>query len=185
VVKAARSSTPLTVVVATAALLAVVAYGAWSDRQAPADQPAAARPTATAARPTSAPVTPPAARPDTTATAPARDVSTPPQSGVVMHGQRIFDEQGRLVYEGDVDLAPVFARLAAGGRDSHRNDGTVFGNREGRLPRQPRGYYTEWVVRTQGLRGAGPQRLITGQQGEAYYTPDHYETFVPVRRPPS
>lgn len=100
-----------------------------------------------------------------------------------MRDQRIHDEQGRLVYEGDVDLGPVFARIAAGERDSHRNDGTTFGNREGRLPRQPRGYYTEWVVRTQGVRNVGPQRLITGRHGEAYYTPDHYETFVPVRPP--
>ena len=63
------------------------------------------------------------------------------------------------------------------------NDGTTFGHREGRLPRQPRGYYTEWVVRTEGIRNVGPQRLITGRGGEAYYTPDHYETFVTVRPP--
>lgn len=101
----------------------------------------------------------------------------------MLRQQRIFNESGRLVYEGDVDLAPVFARIAAGERDSHRNDGTVFGNREGRLPRAARGYYTEWVVRTKGLRGVGPQRLITGQRGEAFYTPDHYETFIQVRPP--
>ncbi|MCC6991027.1 MAG: ribonuclease [Acidobacteria bacterium] len=100
-----------------------------------------------------------------------------------MRDQRIHDEQGRLVYEGDIDLAPVLARIAAGERDAHRNDGTVFANREGRLPKMPRGSYTEWVVRTEGLRGVGPQRVITGQKGEAFYTPDHYETFIRVREP--
>jgi len=100
-----------------------------------------------------------------------------------MRDQQIHDEQGRLVFDGDVDLGPVLARIAAGERDSHRNDGTVFANREGRLPKQPRGYYTEWVVRTEGLRGVGPQRLITGQKGEVFYTSDHYETFIRVREP--
>ncbi len=100
-----------------------------------------------------------------------------------MRSQRIHDEQGRLIYEGDIDLGPVFARIAAGDRDSHRNDGTTFANREGRLPKQPRGYYTEWVVRTDGVRGVGPQRLITGRNGEAFYTPDPYETFIRVRPP--
>lgn len=151
-------------------LLAAVAYVAWSERSVPAGGSVNA-PAAT--RPSSVPV-----EPRTTAAA-----SAPASSGVVMRQQRIYDESGRLIHVGDIDLAPVFARIAAGERDSHRNDGTVFGNREGRLPRAARGYYTEWVVRTQGLRSVGPQRLITGQKGEAYYTPDHYETFIPVRRP--
>lgn len=100
-----------------------------------------------------------------------------------MRRQRIVDESGRVAYEGDIDLGPTFARIAAGLADPHRNDGSVFANRERRLPQQPRGYYTEWVIRTEGLRGVGPQRLITGQSGEAYYTPDHYATFVRVQRP--
>ena len=172
-------------------LLAAVAYVAWSERAVPTTGPVDAP---AAARPSSAPIEPrtPAAAPAPTATTAAAATvakrsatpSPPPAIvGMVMRQQRIYDESGRLVHEGDVDLAPVFARIAAGERDSHRNDGTVFGNREGRLPRAARGYYTEWVVRTEGLRGVGPQRLITGQKGEAYYTPDHYETFIPVRRP--
>lgn len=103
--------------------------------------------------------------------------------GLVMRGQRIVDERGRVIFAGDVDLGPVFARIAAGTRDPHRNDGATFANREGRLPRQPRGYYTEWVVRTPGTGGVGPQRLVTGRDGDAWYTPDHYETFVRVRPP--
>jgi len=154
-----RSSRSLTTVATTLAALALVAYVAWSERALPAAGPA--RAPAEAARPT------PAAA----------------GAGPVVRDQLIHDERGRLVYEGDIDLGPVFARIDAGGRDAHRNDGTVFANREGRLPKAARGYYTEWVVRTEGLRAVGPQRLITGQRGEAFYTPDHYETFVRVREP--
>lgn len=165
-----RRAAPPTTALAVVLLVAVAAYVAWSQQQAPrADAP----PSATAAAPAAARPAPRDSRP----AAPA------PDAALVMRDQRIHDEQGRLVFAGDVDLAPVFARIAAGERDRHRNDGTTFANREGRLPRQPRGYYTEWVVRTEGLRSAGPQRLITGRGGEAYYTPDHYETFVPVRPP--
>ena len=185
---------PRSYVVAAVLLAALLAYAAWSERQAPASGPASApasRPAGTAEAPrTQEPASRPAPDVSTTPEArPSRPASSPrassrrEASGPVMRDQRIHDEQGRLVYEGDIDLGPVFARIAAGEHDSHRNDGTVFGNREGRLPRQPRGYYTEWVVRTDGVRGVGPQRLITGRNGEAYYTPDHYETFVPVRPP--
>ncbi|HAB24038.1 MAG TPA: hypothetical protein DCE30_04555 [Pantoea sp.] len=27
----------------------------------------------------------------------------------------------------------------------------------------------------------GPQRVIVGQNGEAYYTNDHYKTFIKIR----
>lgn len=184
---------PLSSIVAATLLVAALAYLAWSERRVSAPDAApvpapASRPTGTAEAPrTQEPVSRPAesAAPAEVSrrSGAARGASRDDARGLVMRDQRIHDEQGRLVYEGDVDLGPVFARIAAGERDSHRNDGTTFGNREGRLPRQPRGYYTEWVVRTQGVRNVGPQRLITGRNGEAYYTPDHYETFVPVRPP--
>ncbi|WP_404995342.1 ribonuclease domain-containing protein [Cupriavidus pauculus] len=32
------------------------------------------------------------------------------------------------------------------------------------------------------MSGVGPQRIVTGRNGEVYYTPDHYKTFVPVKR---
>lgn len=166
-----RKSAPPSAALVAAVLLAVAAYAVWSGRQAPAEAPVESAARAPAVAPAAVAPTSPAV-----AVPPSRD-------SLVMRDQRIVDEQGRVIYEGDVDLGPVFARIAAGERDSHRNDGTTFGNREGRLPRQPRGYYTEWVVRTDGLRSVGPQRLITGRGGEAYYTPDHYETFVPVRPP--
>jgi ribonuclease len=62
----------------------------------------------------------------------------------------------------------------------YRNDGTVFMNREGNLPIEAAGYYTEYVVPTPGAKGAGAQRLVIGENGEVYYTDNHYATFTPV-----
>jgi guanyl-specific ribonuclease Sa len=61
----------------------------------------------------------------------------------------------------------------------HRQDGGVFGNREGRLPRKPRGWYREYTVETPGLRHRGARRIVTGGDppSEWYYTDDHYDSF--------
>lgn len=89
-----------------------------------------------------------------------------------------FDE---LAYQGNIDLGPTLARIERGERDSHGNDGSTFGNREQRLPNQSdRSYYKEYVVRTPGISGVGPQRLVIGKGGEVYYTADHYESFTRV-----
>ena len=102
-------------------------------------------------------------------------------ASLVMRDVKIYDLDGDLAYEGDIDLFPVFDRIERGESDPHDNDGSVFQNREGLLPDQPRGYYREYVVRTPGLSSVGPQRLILGENGEAYYTSDHYESFTQVR----
>ncbi len=69
--------------------------------------------------------------------------------------------------------------IAQGGPYPHRQDGSVFSNREGRLPSRPRGYYREYTVDTPGLDHRGTRRIVTGGQppSEYYYTGDHYETF--------
>lgn len=69
--------------------------------------------------------------------------------------------------------------IMQGGPFAHRQDGGVFGNREGRLPRQPQGYYREYTVDTPGLSHRGARRIVTGGQPprEYYYTDDHYESF--------
>ena len=91
------------------------------------------------------------------------------------------DQEGNVVYRGSVDLAPTLKRIAANERLSFPNDGSVFQNRERRLPKQKSGYYHEWVHPTPKLSGPGPQRIVTGESGEAYYTPDHYETFLRIK----
>jgi filamentous hemagglutinin len=57
----------------------------------------------------------------------------------------------------------------------------MVGNGKPALPVQPLGYYREYVVPTPGVNGPGPQRIVIGQGGEMYYTPDHYDTFTPIR----
>ncbi|MFD7629169.1 ribonuclease domain-containing protein [Streptomyces sp. NPDC059851] len=76
----------------------------------------------------------------------------------------------------------VLALIDKGGPYPYRQDGTVFGNFEKLLPRQERGYYREYTVKTPGERDRGPRRIVTGRGGEFYYTEDHYETFKAVLR---
>ncbi|CUW27157.1 MULTISPECIES: ribonuclease domain-containing protein [Streptomyces] len=76
----------------------------------------------------------------------------------------------------------TLALIDQGGPFPYARDGVVFGNFEGRLPRQRRGYYHEYTVRTPGSPDRGPRRIVTGQGGEFYYTDDHYESFRAVLR---
>jgi ribonuclease T1 len=72
-------------------------------------------------------------------------------------------------------------RIRKGGPYDYAKDGTVFGNREKRLPANKRGYYHEYTVKTPGERTRGARRIVTGKGGEAYYTADHYNTFQRIR----
>ena len=64
-------------------------------------------------------------------------------------------------------------------------DGSTFGNREGSLPKQKRGYYSEYTVKTPYARNRGAKRIIAGKgttgdpatSGEYFYTEDHYASF--------
>ena len=90
---------------------------------------------------------------------------------------------------GTVALAdlPVEARqteqlIRAGGPFPYAKDGTVFGNRERLLPREQRGYYREYTVRTPGSRDRGARRIVCGGDkptvpDACYYTADHYASF--------
>jgi ribonuclease T1 len=61
-------------------------------------------------------------------------------------------------------------------------DGSTFGNFEGLLPDQPRGYYQEYTVITPGSSDRGARRVITGASGEFYWTVDHYNSFERIAR---
>jgi ribonuclease T1 len=74
----------------------------------------------------------------------------------------------------------VWQRIQHGGPFPYRQDGTVFGNREGRLPQRQSGFYREYTVPTPGEPDRGPRRLVTGGAVELYYTGDHYTSFVVV-----
>ncbi|MGW2747193.1 ribonuclease domain-containing protein [Streptomyces sp. NPDC001450] len=65
-----------------------------------------------------------------------------------------------------------------GGPFPYSQDGTVFSNREGVLPKQSSGYYHEYTVKTPGSSTRGARRIVTGEEyQEDYYTSDHYATF--------
>ena len=80
----------------------------------------------------------------------------------------------------------MLARIAHGGPFEHAQDGGVFGNYEGLLPQQPRGYYHEYTVETPGARTRGARRIITGGTPPAvwYYTGDHYRSFHRIEATP-
>ncbi|MEU0498740.1 ribonuclease domain-containing protein [Mycobacterium sp. NPDC006124] len=79
----------------------------------------------------------------------------------------------------------VRAVHSAGPFPSPRNDGVVFGNREGHLPAQARGYYREYTVLTPGATNRSTRRIVTGgspvtDPREYFYTADHYDSFCLV-----
>ena len=78
------------------------------------------------------------------------------------------------------DLGPTLDRIRNGVRFPHRNDGSIFQNREGLLPTKPAGYWKEYVHPTPGGRGPGAQRIVIGQNGEMFFTPNHYRIFIPL-----
>ena len=72
--------------------------------------------------------------------------------------------------------------IRRGGPFPHAKDGSAFGNRERQLPRQPRGYWREYTVKTPGARDRGARRIVCGGRMHAapeacYYTGDHYASF--------
>lgn len=63
----------------------------------------------------------------------------------------------------------------------YSQDGTVFRNSEGLLPKEGAGYYTEYTVENSAYANRGVERIVVGANGEMYYTPDHYGSFVRIR----
>jgi ribonuclease T1 len=72
-------------------------------------------------------------------------------------------------------------RIQAGGPFRYEQDGGTFQNREGLLPDQPLGYYTEYTVETPGSDDRGARRFVVGGELEVlYWTDDHYDSFREV-----
>lgn len=115
-----------------------------------------------------------AARPAATASSSSTRAAADPSSGL------------RTVAR--VDLPPealdTLDLIAAGGPFPYERDGAVFQNRERLLPHQARGWYHEYTVPTPGEDDRGARRIVTGRDGVAYWTPDHYETFSVVEEDP-
>ena len=75
----------------------------------------------------------------------------------------------------------TLALIKKGGPYPYAKDGTVFGNREGLLPKRNRGYYREYTVKTPGVRHRGARRIVAGREGDYWYTADHYASFRRIR----
>jgi ribonuclease T1 len=86
------------------------------------------------------------------------------------------------------------ALVLSGGPYPYTKDGSTFGNRERILPREKRGYYQEFTVKTPGSRDRGARRIVCGgfkaaavtaqaskssvpKPAACFYTDDHYSSF--------
>ena len=99
-----------------------------------------------------------------------------------------FWSVGKSGKSGEVAVAQLppearrtLALIHQSGPFPYAKDGSVFGNREGLLPRRDRGYYREYTVPTPGSRDRGARRIIAGQLAEYWYTADHYRSFQRIR----
>ena len=77
-------------------------------------------------------------------------------------------------------ISEVLAAIESGEPLPYEEDGQTFQNREGLLPSQPLGYYSEYTVETPGSPDRGARRLVIGDGGETYYTDDHYASFTQI-----
>ena len=79
-----------------------------------------------------------------------------------------------------IQARDTIAEIKTGGPYPYSQDGGVFGNHEHLLPAESGGYYHEYTVPTPGASSRGTRRIITGKNGEFYYTADHYNSFQRV-----
>lgn len=101
------------------------------------------------------------------------------------HGANHAQQQVRgdeiAVAELPAEARQTLHAIKQGGPFSYDRDGVVFGNLERLLPKQPRGYYHEYTVKTPGAHNRGARRIVAGGPGEYYYSADHYQTFKRIR----
>ncbi|WP_293910265.1 ribonuclease [Deinococcus sp.] len=78
----------------------------------------------------------------------------------------------------------ILSLIERGGPFPYARDGVSFGNREGVLPKRPRGEYREYTVRTPGSSDRGARRIVCGpplnSSANCFYTGDHYASFRKV-----
>jgi ribonuclease T1 len=103
---------------------------------------------------------------------PSGDASTDPDSGLPVIDEAQLPSEAR----------DVLVLIDAGGPFAYPDhDGGTFENREELLPDRPYGYYREYTVESSpGVRG--PRRIIAGDDGELYWTDDHYGSFARIVR---
>ncbi len=109
-------------------------------------------------------------------------------------GARVVLDAGNITLRSDQvsDLPPIalgqlppeaidtLELIEADGPYPFDRDGITFQNREGLLPDRERGHYEEFTVITPGLDHRGARRIVAGDDGERYYTDDHYDSFSEI-----
>jgi guanyl-specific ribonuclease Sa len=114
----------------------------------------------------------------------------PPPASMESHGNVSLPAVGRYNCPAAKTNLPDFmppeacvtlTAILQGGPFPYSQDGVVFGNYEGVLPKQPHGYYHEYTVPTPDAHNRGARRIITGGTPPTvfYYTDDHYRSFKP------
>jgi ribonuclease T1 len=92
-----------------------------------------------------------------------------------------LDREVVLVSELPREARITLQLIKQGGPFPYDKDGAVFGNYERLLPKQKRGYYREFTVKTPGARNRGARRIVAGGESgatrEYFYTDDHYASF--------
>jgi guanyl-specific ribonuclease Sa len=131
----------------------------------------------------------PAAEPPAPALIPSAPAAAPSASAIAVApgkavslkslGRERLDAQVRRVVDSMDRLGRPPAGIVQGGRRGGRRG--AFENLERRLPVKPPGYYRESDVWPPRGKGRGAERLVFGREGEVYYSPDHYRTFVRLR----
>lgn len=176
----AIAETPTTAAIADAATATAVNPDRATATVAPQPEDTEA-PTPTVAPPTATSAPPPTAtaRPAPTVTKPPKPTSTPisqARAGPPGIPRMTLDELPPEALE-------TLALIENDGPFPFERDGITFQNRERLLPSKPRGYYREYTVITPGENDRGARRIIAGEDGELYYTDDHYESFFWIVEP--
>ncbi len=155
-------------------VIALGLYVAWSSSQQPAAKPDPAP------AETNGPELVPEATPDA---APSAAPSLKKKVQTQISNVTVRDHDGKVIFRGTVDVGPTLQRIERGEKLRFPNDGSVFENRERRLPKKSTGHYREYVHPTSVQQGPGPQRIVKGKAGETFYTHDHYRTFLRLDQP--
>ncbi len=109
--------------------------------------------------------------PATTSASSSPTTARTPRSGLPTIAETALPSQAR----------DTLALIHAGGPFPYDKDGAVFQNRERILPLRPTGYYHEYTVPKPGESDRGPWRLVAGDDGDVYWTADHYDSFQQVQ----
>jgi guanyl-specific ribonuclease Sa len=112
---------------------------------------------------------------------PPDEAAAPPEATIALP-----DARGRYPAFLPAEAVATLEAIERGGSFPYDRDGSVFHNREQRLPQRPGGYYREYTVVTPGSPDRGARRIVSGGDPPEvyYYTDDHYRSFRRVEVQP-